>query len=85
MRRMLLHIAYLLLKQPTFVMSRKWINPVIGLLAGVLTYMLVSGDSLGIVGFLTFAGTFAIVWVGLDFITVKTEQPGEGLSPDDAT
>lgn len=68
-------------------MSKKWINPVIGLLAGVLTYMLVSGDSLGTVGLLTFAGTFAVVWVGLDYMTSKIgqEQPGEDFSPGDAT
>lgn len=66
-------------------MSKKWINPVIGLLAGVLTYMLVSGDSFGIVGLSAFAVTFAIVWIGLDFITSTTGQHAEGLSPDDAT
>lgn len=68
-------------------MSKKWISPVIGLLAGVLTYMLVSGDSLGMVGLLTFAGTFAVVWVGLDYMTSKTGQgqPGKDLSHGDAT
>jgi len=68
-------------------MSKKWINPVIGLLAGVLTYMLVSGDSLGMVGLLIFAGTFAVVWVGLDYMTSKTGQgqPGKDFSPGDAT
>lgn len=68
-------------------MSKKWINAVIGLLAGVLTYMLVSGDSLGMVGLLTFAGTFAVVWVGLDYMTSKTGQgqPGKDFSPGDAT
>lgn len=68
-------------------MSKKWINPVIGLLAGVLTYMLVSGDSLGMVGLLTLAGTFAVVWVGLDYMTSKTGQgqPGKDFSPGDAT
>jgi hypothetical protein len=47
--------------------------------------MLVSVDSFGIVGLPSFAGTFVIVWIGLDFITSTTGQHAEGLSPDDAT
>jgi len=48
-------------------MPDKWMNPGIGLLAGLLTYMLVSsllvsGDRGGIVGVGTFIGTFAVVW-----------------------
>ena len=50
-------------------MFKKWINPVVGLLAAVLTYMFVSDDSLGMVGLLTLAATFAVVWGGLDYMT----------------
>ena len=66
-------------------MSRKWINPTIGLLAGLVTYMVVSGDQLGIVGLMTFTGTFVVVWVGLRFLTSKMEQgrTGEGFPADD--
>ena len=67
-------------------MPSKWINPIIGLLAGLLTYMLVSGDQFGIVGLVTFIGTFAVVWLGLDYLTDKSRQSrtGRGLASDDA-
>jgi len=47
--------------------------------------MLVSGDQLGMVGLITFTGTFAVVWVGLHYLTSKTGQgrTGEGFTADD--
>jgi len=73
-------------------MPDKWMNPGIGLLAGLLTYMLVSsllvsGDRGGIVGVGTFIGTFAVVWGGLDFLSDKPRQgrAGDDLKPEDAT
>jgi hypothetical protein len=67
-------------------MPSKWINLITGLLAGLLTYMLVSGDRLGVVGVVTFVGTFAVVWLGLDYLTDKFRQrrAGEDLASDDA-
>ena len=67
-------------------MPSKWINLITGLLAGLLTYMLVSGDRLGVVGVVTFVGTFAVVWLGLDYLTDKFRQrrAGGDLASDDA-
>ena len=67
-------------------MPSKWINLITGLLAGLLTYMLLSGDRLGVVGVVTFVGTFAAVWLGLDYLTDKFRQrrAGEDLASDDA-
>jgi uncharacterized membrane protein HdeD (DUF308 family) len=67
-------------------MPSKWINLITGLLAGLLTYMLLSGDRLGVVGVVTFVGTFAVVWLGLDYLTDKFRQrrAGEDLASDDA-
>jgi uncharacterized membrane protein HdeD (DUF308 family) len=67
-------------------MPSKWINLITGLLAGLLTYVLVSGDRLGVVGVVTLVGTFAVVWLGLDYLTDKFRQrrAGGDLASDDA-
>jgi uncharacterized membrane protein HdeD (DUF308 family) len=67
-------------------MPSKWITPIIGLLTALLTYVLVTGNRLGVVGVVTFVGTFAVVWLGLDYLTDKFRQrrAGEDLASDDA-
>ena len=67
-------------------MPGKWINPIIGLLAALSTYMLVSGDWLGVADVVTFVGTFAVVWLGLHYLTDKFGQSraGRDLASDDA-
>ena len=67
-------------------MPSKWINPIIGLLTALLTYVLVKGNRLGVVGVVTFVGTSAVVWLGLDYLTDKFRQrrAGGDLATDDA-
>lgn len=64
-------------------MVKKWINPAIGLIAGFLTYLLVSGDQLGPVGIVAFAGPFVVVWSGLNSLSSK-ESSRDGGAPEAA-
>ena len=61
-------------------------HPIIRLLTALLTYVLVTGDRLGVVGVVAFVGTFAVVWLGLDYLTDKFRQrrAGGDLASDDA-
>ena len=79
-------LVYLSRKLSASAMSNKWINAIIGLLAAVFAYMLVSGGRLGVAGVVTFVGTFAVVWLGLDYLTGKFRQgrTRRDLASDDA-